>query len=405
MERAAQSPPVYENLQSSHVKNMPSESTLNFSKASPSTSDNLYPPGYQHYQQKNDTSYDARRMNNSFGGASNYIDAGLRGPDEQQGSYQGSHDNQSQRPPPSSFPKSSGPTSNPNYGNQQPKYGYIHTSRSTPVTPTPQQQSQPPNAATHRMEPRSHSPGPVRRAMTPKGTEYHSSQSVGHQNRGQYPRTDSQSHVYQNHPSSNSRGDNSYENVPAGYYYASSPSSRPGAIHPRTHDSVSSSNDYHASSTHLNPSQDNYGPTAYRIPGGANASQPVETRSQSRGPGGVPITPQYMQNMPARNPSPTKSLTSMPPSPGFPPQSRPSASVPHFTSGRPNPNQPSVSQGPMYSSQPQTHRGPGSTQPPGYNAPPGYHDRRTSYADPREGNQGYMDRPDRRDPRDPYYKQ
>ena len=404
-DRSYPSPPVYENLQSSRSKSTPPESHL--VKASPSTADNLYPPGYQHAQQKDNRNYDPRQEAGGFVGASNYVDGPMRSPNDYQGQYTGSGENQSQRPPPGTYSQPPGPPTNPQYsGTKHSKYGYIHTSRSTPVTPIPPQQSQSPSASSHRMEPRSHSPGPVRRAVTPKGNEYYNSQpSILPQNRGQqYPRSDSQAHVYQNHPLSNNRGDNSYENVPTGYYYPATPSSVAGPMQNGTHDSVSSSNDYHMSSSHLNTPQDHYGPTAYRISGGGqgggNAARPMDQRSQSRGPDGVPMTPQYSQNVPARNPSPTKSLTSMPPSPGFMPQPKPSASVPHFTPSRnkPNPN-------PGYSSQPQMHRPPAASQPPVYNAPPGYHDRRTSYVDPRESNQVYTDRPDRRDPRNQYHKQ
>lgn len=362
---------MYENLQPSRSKSTPPEGSSpgNHVKASPSTADNLYPPGYHHVQQRAETSFDrpdGKRMNTGqgYGVTPNYVDSGYRPSNDYQGQqYPGNRDSQSQRPPPGSY--SQPPPSNPHHSSQQPRYGYVHTSRSTPVTPTPQQQSQPPMGTAHRMEPRSHSPGPVRRAMAPKGVEYQNSQPQGPQNRAQYPRSDSlpnqNSHVYQNHPPSSNRGDNSYENVPTGYYYTTSPSQMPGGGHSRPHESVSSSQDYYTSSSHLNTSHDNYGPTAYRISTSGNPTRQDQRRPQQR-PSQVQPVPQYSQNMPVRSNSPTKSLSSVPPSPSLAPQPNMSTSHPQFSSGRSNqmgsgqiqgrssqpPQQPRLAEGPVY---------------------------------------------------------
>ncbi|XP_052768826.1 coiled-coil domain-containing protein 85A-like [Mya arenaria] len=443
-------PPVYENLgPAPRSKSTPPSLPHHISQSSVSPEDNIYPPGYQQVQSHGQRlqggqgmsavpgvgQYDPRdprientgdrrhgaivNMNSSYsaGSSQQYGEAEFRVPDSYQlqgvGPYQGQQRNvppsssQSQRPPPASFQQGQDAHSVAYYATGQPQNSQVHSSRSTPVTPTPQLQTNSP-APGQRMEPRSHSSGPARRAITPKGTEVYEVQSpVPH--RAQYSRSEhqmaqGQGPVYQNHPPTQ-RADNSYENVPSGYNYTSSQQSFSSGP-TRTQDSVSENYDYQP--TYSSYSDDNNPPNKYpqtNRPVSQNVTsqnpRPTQSRHVAQG------QPQgYYQNMQGgqRGQTPSKSNVRDPSPQGsrktLPSQPHPSASGPQLTTHRATPTKSGYQSypgppNPQVSGQPNP-----AGAPPGYNAPPAY-DRRTSYADNRDGNHQY---PERRDPREQYYR-
>ncbi|XP_045161607.2 uncharacterized protein LOC123526497 [Mercenaria mercenaria] len=429
----AMQPPVYENLQPVRSKSTPPETSEKSPSGQPigdrystgpeqglRSSTELLGPGPGQpaaYIQRTDNS----RGHTVFQVTPTYSGHDARRPDEYSGPYQGMipQTTQSQRPPPGSSSQPQGqPQPNTHYSSQQGRYGYVHTSRSTPVTPTPQQQSQPPNV-TQKMEPRSHSPGPVRRAVTPKAADMQRSQSPGPKPRNQYPRSDSQSSVshnvpvYQNHPAPSNMGDNSYENVPPGYYYNSQTSQKYGSSHNRSQDMVSSSYDYPVPPPHAY-SQSSYPDysaqssnktsrpsNAYSTPSSSQNQRPLPSSSQS---------PPFYQNMPVRNPTPAKTNVRdhSPHGSRYPSQNTPPTPLPQgqYSSHRNTPSNQSYSHT-SYPASSQTHptyssstSSGYSSQPPAYNAPPQYQDKRSSYIEARDSNQRQYD--DRRNV-DHYY--
>lgn len=367
---------------------------------------------------------------------------------------------QSQRPPPRPGSQPHGPPPNPHYTGQQGKYGYVQTSRpasvtptgyvqtsrstpvthsgyvqtsrSTPVTPTPQLQSQPSNA-TQRMEPRSHSPGPVRRSVTPRTVDVQHSQSTGSKHHQQHPRSDLQSnppmyqnhplpsnmggensyqnqplpsnmgeHSYQNHPlPSNIGGENSYENVLAGYNYnAHGGSQNFGSNHSRSHESVSSNYEYQAPPSQAftqNPYPENSESSSNKISKPPNHYHPHPAQNQCP-PTSSSQSPPFYQNMPVRNPtSKTNVRDPSPQGPRYPSQNAQPTALPQnqYSSQRNITSDQSHGQGhPSYPQPSQAHTAyPSgmssgySTQPPGYNVPPQYQDRRSSYIEARDSNQ------------------
>lgn len=350
---------------------------------------------------------------------------------------------QSQRPPPGPGSQPHGPPPNPHYTGQKGRYGcvqtsrsasvtptgyvqtsrstpvnpsgYVQTSRSTPVTPTPQQQSQPPNT-TQRMDPRSHSPGPVRRSVTPRTADVQHSQSTGSKHHQQYPRPDSQSNppVYQNHPLPSNMGEHSYENVLAGYNYNTQGGSQTlGSNHSRSHESVSSNYEYPALPTETFPqnsypeySESNSNKTS-KPP---NQYHPLPAQNQ-RPPTSSSQSAPFYQNMHVQNPtSKTNVRGPSPQGPRYTSQNAQPIPLPQnqYSSQRNITSDQSHSQGhPSYPPPSQTHTTYSSgmssgysTQPPGYNAPPQYQDRRSSYIEARDSNQQPYD--DRRN-MDHYY--
>jgi len=326
--------------------------------------------------------------------------------------------NQTQRPPPNSYSQTLDGPPGSYFANAQSKYGQVHASRSTPVTPTPQLLAKSPGPDRLRMDPRSHSPGPVRRSVTPKESDFYQVQSPAPQ-RSQMSRSEpqisqGQSPVYINHPSSSQTSDNSYENIPGGYYYSSAPqnvSYEPN----RVMDSLSRSyefpptqptysDDYRPSNKYpqQQPRSSGQYPPQTNPPSSQkqyhNRQQPIQGQHPGQG---------HYQNMSQGSRSQTPSKASMrDPSPQGPRNLRPSQPnpVPQLTTHRATPTQPSH---PSYHGPPNVHPQGHSNQghsyaqgsqnhPPGYNAPPPY-DRRTSYADNRDTNPP-------RDPRDQYYR-
>ncbi|XP_052273718.1 uncharacterized protein LOC127873779 isoform X2 [Dreissena polymorpha] len=406
-------PPVYENIGSSHSK-LP-EGAGNQSVSSVASEDNVYPPGYQQVQGRPDLIYAPRPDEKGSGYLVNpqYNDPVSNNDLDFQGQYQKTlHQAPIQRPLTSSSSYSQSfdyaPPQPHNYGNQ-PKYGYIHTSRSTPVTPTPLVQG-PTGPPMQRMEPRSHSPGPVRRSMTPKGTEYYS-QSPGPPSRlmGSQldaPMSEGHSPVYQNQLQSMPRNDRSYENVTSAYY-ASPPSQNYG--HAKPHDSSNydypppqpnfTDNYYQGSrqvgSTQSGPNQRGPGPNpAHQRPPMSQDQRPQMLQGQNSS---------YYQNMApgTRSQTPSKSNVRDPSPQGMRPTQQHPAALPQFSIHRATPTHPNVN------NLQQPPQGVPSMQhvlPPRYNAPPSYQDRRMQgYSETRDPQQQQYER-GRRETRDGYYK-
>ncbi|XP_060553934.1 arginine-glutamic acid dipeptide repeats protein-like isoform X2 [Ruditapes philippinarum] len=421
-------PPVYENLQPVRSKSTPPENVdksptgqqgrdMYYTAPEPglrSSTELLGPaPGQPPtaYVQRTDNS----RGHTVFQVTPSYPPGQeIRRQDEYSGPYPGPQTSQSQRPPPNSNSQGQ-PPPNPHYSGQQGRYGHVQTSRSTPVTPTPQQQSQHPNI-TQKMDPRSHSPGPVRRSMTPKAADMQRSHSPGPRPRSQYSRSDSQpttsynGPVYQNHPAPSNMGDNSYENVPSGYYYNNQSSQNYASNHNRSQDSVSSNYDYPAPPNQAysqNPYPDNSMHPSNKTQRSSNTYQATPSQNQRQPPSNQ--SPPYYQNVSARNNTPAKTNVRdhSPQGARYPQQNAPLPQG-QYQSHRNAPSSNLSYSHPSYppSSQPHPTYSPASTpsgyntQPPAYSAPPQYQDRRSSYIDARDSNIPY---PDRRNVND-YYK-
>lgn len=384
-------PPVYENLKPVRSKSTPPD--MPKEQANRSNIDRYHMPQDQMSQSdisggesSNQSAPYIQRSDNSRGhtvfqvAPSHPINDPRKSADYPVQYQEGASSQTSQRPPPSMHNPAQTSQPSSNYGNQysQGRYGHVQTTRSTPVTPTPQQQSQ-------RMDPRSHSPGPLRRTPAPKPSNMALTPEPNRMQ--QYPRSEPQSyspspHVYQNQPPK-SMGNNSYENVPMNYNYSNPRSQSTLQSHNRSQESFGSGTDYPPSTPNAfsQNSYIDYSSSSNKPPRSSNPYHPSHNQhSHSQ-------SPPYYQNIPMKSNS-----SSREPQDGhYTSQNEHSPSLPQY-SGHRNPTANHQSSY-LPSSQPLPTYTTTSTNfnpiPPEYNAPPHYNDRRTSYIEARDNGQPY----------------